>query len=77
MRLINVLNDSIRFLNNHMGDSTVEGICDSIDEWFMNVDVDHLTSFQHIAYTELNDVLFNYYKSLWESLKTLSIVNTN
>lgn len=66
MKLVNVLNDSIRFINNHMADETVEGIVDSIDEWFMTVDHEQLNSFHHIAYTELNDVLYNYYESLFD-----------
>lgn len=64
MKIINVLNDSIRFINKHMTDSTVEGIVDSIDNWFMTLDHEQLNSFHHVAYAELNDVLFNYYNSL-------------
>lgn len=62
--MINLLNDSIRFINKHMADETVEGIVDSIDNWFMTVDHEQLTSFHHNAWAELNDVLFNYYNSL-------------
>lgn len=47
-----------------MADETVEGIVDSIDNWFMTVDHEQLTSFQCNAWTELNDVLYDYYKSL-------------
>ena len=47
-----------------MADETVEGIVDSIDNWFMTVDHEQLNSFHHVAYAELNDVLFNYYNSL-------------
>ena len=64
MKIINVLNDSIRFINNHMADETVEGIVDSIDNWFKTVDQEQLTSFQHKAWHELNSTLFNYYNSL-------------
>lgn len=65
MKMVNVLNDSIRFIKNHMADETVEGIVDSIDEWFMTIDHEKLNSFHHIAYAELNDVLYNYYESLF------------
>ena len=64
MKIINVLNDSIKFINKHMADVTVEGVVDSIDNWFMTLDHEQLNSFHHVAYAELNDVLFNYYNSL-------------
>ena len=64
MKIINVMNDSIRFINKHHGDSSVEYIIESIDSWFKTVDQEQLTSFQCNAWTELNDVLYDYYKSL-------------
>lgn len=66
MKTINVLNDCVRFINNHNGDCTVEGIVDSIDNWFQELDVEPLTSYEHLAYTELNNVLYSYYKSLFD-----------
>lgn len=62
--MLNKLNEMVKTVKGCLGNDSMIDIVDTIDEMQYQIDTERLSNTEMIAYNELQNVLYDYYKGM-------------
>ena len=62
--MLNKLNEMVKTVKGCLGNDSMVDIVDTIDEMQYQIDTEQLSNTEMIAYNELQNVLYDYYKGM-------------
>lgn len=62
--MLNKLNEMVKTVKGCLGNDSMIDIVDTIDEMQYQIDTEQLSNTEMIAYNELQNVLYDYYKGM-------------
>lgn len=62
--MLNKLNEMVKTVKGCLGNDSMIDIVDTIDEMQYQIDTEQLSNTEMIAYNELQNILYDYYKGM-------------
>ena len=62
--MLNKLNEMVKTVKGCLGNDSMIDVVDTIDEMQYQIDTEQLSNTEMIAYNELQNVLYDYYKGM-------------